>query len=63
MYIPRIIVTSGEPAGIGPDARACTLVHSRVLAEADLVVAGDAGRCWPHTAPMHLQLPLRLVEL
>jgi 4-hydroxythreonine-4-phosphate dehydrogenase len=40
VYVPRIAVTSGEPAGIGPDA--CVALAKRDW-EADLVVAGDAG--------------------
>ncbi len=40
MYIPRIIITSGEPAGIGPDA-CVTLAQSSW--EAELVVAADSG--------------------
>ncbi len=39
MYIPRIVITSGEPAGVGPDA--CVSVAQRDW-EADLVVAADA---------------------
>jgi 4-hydroxythreonine-4-phosphate dehydrogenase len=39
VYIPRIVITSGEPAGIGPDA--CVALAQRDW-EADLVVAGDA---------------------
>ncbi len=39
MYIPRIVVTSGEPAGVGPDA--CVSLAQRDW-EADLVVAADA---------------------
>jgi 4-hydroxythreonine-4-phosphate dehydrogenase len=38
--IPRIIITSGEPAGIGPDA--CVLL-SQSGWPAELIVAGDAG--------------------
>ena len=38
MYIPRIVITSGEPAGVGPDA--CVSLAQRDW-EADLVVAGD----------------------
>jgi 4-hydroxythreonine-4-phosphate dehydrogenase len=37
--VPRIIITSGEPAGIGPDA--CVLLAQHDW-PADLVVAGDA---------------------
>jgi 4-hydroxythreonine-4-phosphate dehydrogenase len=39
VYIPRIVITSGEPAGVGPDA--CVSLAQRDW-EADLVVAGDA---------------------
>ncbi len=40
MYLPRIVITSGEPAGIGPDA--CVALAQSDW-PADLVVAGDAG--------------------
>ena len=39
MRVPRIVVTSGEPAGIGPDA--CVAL-ARKDWPADLVIAGDA---------------------
>lgn len=39
MYIPRIVITSGEPAGVGPDT--CVSLAQRGW-EADLVVAADA---------------------
>ncbi len=39
MYIPRIVITSGEPAGIGPDA---CVVLAQTGWDADLVVAADA---------------------
>ncbi|MDB6099716.1 MAG: pdxA [Gammaproteobacteria bacterium] len=38
MYIPRIVITSGEPAGVGPDA---CVVLAQSDWEADLVAAGD----------------------
>src|SRR3984893_184602 len=38
VYIPRIVITSGEPAGVGPDA---CVVLAQSDWEADLVVAGD----------------------
>lgn len=38
MYVPRIVITSGEPAGIGPDA--CVSL-AQTGWEADLVVAAD----------------------
>ena len=40
MYVPRIVITSGEPAGIGPDA--CVAVAQSAW-DADIVVAADAG--------------------
>jgi 4-hydroxythreonine-4-phosphate dehydrogenase len=39
VYIPRIVITSGEPAGVGPDA-CVTLAQTDW--QADLVVAADA---------------------
>jgi 4-hydroxythreonine-4-phosphate dehydrogenase len=39
VYIPRIVITSGEPAGVGPDA-CVTLAQTGW--QADLVVAADA---------------------
>jgi 4-hydroxythreonine-4-phosphate dehydrogenase len=40
VYVPRIIVTAGEPAGIGPDA--CVLLAQENW-QADVVVAGDTA--------------------
>ena len=37
-YIPRIVITSGEPAGIGPDI--CVLIAQQSF-DAELVVIGD----------------------
>ncbi|HEY2675884.1 MAG TPA: 4-hydroxythreonine-4-phosphate dehydrogenase PdxA [Steroidobacteraceae bacterium] len=55
MYIPRIVVTSGEPAGVGPDA--CVALAQRDW-EADLVVAADADLLMEIAAA--LQLPLTI---
>ncbi len=57
MYVPRIIVTSGEPAGIGPDT--CVMLAQRDW-PADLVVAGDAALL-AGTAGA-LDLPLHIVD-
>ncbi|HEY3654984.1 MAG TPA: 4-hydroxythreonine-4-phosphate dehydrogenase PdxA [Steroidobacteraceae bacterium] len=57
MYVPRIIVTSGEPAGIGPDA--CVIL-AQTDWQADLVVAGDAALLAGTAAA--LRLPLRIVD-
>jgi 4-hydroxythreonine-4-phosphate dehydrogenase len=56
VYIPRILITSGEPAGIGPDA--CVALASSSW-EADLVVAADGGLL-ADTA-QSLGLPLNIV--
>ncbi|MGC1520640.1 MAG: 4-hydroxythreonine-4-phosphate dehydrogenase PdxA [Steroidobacteraceae bacterium] len=39
MYVPRIVITSGEPAGVGPDA---CVVLAQSDWRADIVVAADA---------------------
>ena len=57
MYLPRIIVTSGEPAGIGPDT--CVML-AQMDWRADLLVAGDAALLADTAA--ELRLPLRIVE-
>ena len=56
MYLPRIIITSGEPAGIGPDA--CVML-AQTGWHADLVVAGDAAVLAATAAS--LAVPLRIV--
>ncbi len=55
MYVPRIVITSGEPAGIGPDA--CVSLAQSAW-EADLVVAADMNLLAATAAS--LELPLRL---
>jgi 4-hydroxythreonine-4-phosphate dehydrogenase len=55
VYIPRIVITSGEPAGIGPDA--CVAL-AQTDWEADIVVAADAGLL--AAAAGALGLPLRI---
>lgn len=55
MYIPRIIITSGEPAGIGPDT--CVTLAQQNWA-ADIVVAADADVLTSTAAA--LRLPLKL---
>ncbi len=56
MPVPRIIITSGEPAGIGPDA--CVMLAQRDW-PAELVVAGDAEVLAVTAAALHL--PLRVL--
>ena len=55
MYIPRIVITSGEPAGVGPDA--CVTLAQRDW-EADLVVAGDAEVLTATASALELPLTL-----
>lgn len=56
MYTPRIVITSGEPAGIGPDA--CVAL-AQTPHEADLIVAGD--RLVLEATAHSLGLPLQLL--
>ena len=55
MYTPRVVITSGEPAGIGPDA--CVLLAQNPW-PAELIVAGDAAVLEQTAAA--LKLPLRI---
>jgi 4-hydroxythreonine-4-phosphate dehydrogenase len=55
VHVPRIVITSGEPAGIGPDA-CVTLAQSDW--QADLVVAADMALL--ETTAHSLELPLSL---
>lgn len=55
MYVPRIVVTSGEPAGIGPDT--CVAL-AREDWQADVVVAADEALL--ESAASALRIPLIL---
>jgi 4-hydroxythreonine-4-phosphate dehydrogenase len=55
VYVPRIVITSGEPAGIGPDA--CVLLAQADWA-ADLVVAGDPSLLADAAAALGLRLDI-----
>jgi 4-hydroxythreonine-4-phosphate dehydrogenase len=59
VYIPRIVITSGEPAGVGPDA--CVSLAQRDW-EADLVVAADADLLAATAAALGLPLTLELYD-
>jgi 4-hydroxythreonine-4-phosphate dehydrogenase len=59
VYKPRIVITSGEPAGIGPDA--CVMLAQSAW-EADLVVAGDADLLRSAAAALHLPLQIERYE-
>jgi 4-hydroxythreonine-4-phosphate dehydrogenase len=55
VYIPRIVITSGEPSGIGPDA--CVAL-AQTGWEADIVVAADADLLAATAAALNLPLTL-----
>ncbi len=55
MYKPRIVITSGEPAGIGPD---CCVLLAQEPWDAELVFVGDADVL--ESAARSLRIPLRL---
>jgi 4-hydroxythreonine-4-phosphate dehydrogenase len=59
VYIPRVVITSGEPAGIGPDA--CVLL-AQTAWPADLVVAGDAALLEETAAALGLPLCISRYE-
>lgn len=55
MYVPRIVITSGEPAGIGPDT--CVALAQDDW-RADIVVAGDADLLAGAAAALKLPLAI-----
>jgi len=56
VYIPRIIITSGEPAGVGPDA--CVSL-AQTDWQADLVVAADVDLLAATAAALRLPISLQ----
>ena len=56
MYIPRIVITSGEPAGVGPDA--CVSL-AQTDWQADLVVAADIDLLAATAAALRLPISLQ----
>jgi len=59
VYVPRIVVTSGEPAGIGPDACVALAEHEW---QADLVVAADASLMKSAAAALGLALTIEIYD-
>jgi 4-hydroxythreonine-4-phosphate dehydrogenase len=59
VYIPRIVITSGEPAGIGPDA---CVVLAQSDWRADIVVAADRGLLAATAEALHLPLAIELYD-
>jgi 4-hydroxythreonine-4-phosphate dehydrogenase len=59
VYVPRIVITSGEPAGIGPDA--CVALAQDAW-QADLVVAADASLLAATAASLGLPLTIEIYD-
>jgi 4-hydroxythreonine-4-phosphate dehydrogenase len=59
VYIPRIVITSGEPAGVGPDA--CVSL-AQADWEADLVVAADIDLLAATAAALQLPISFELYD-
>jgi 4-hydroxythreonine-4-phosphate dehydrogenase len=59
VYVPRIVITSGEPAGIGPDA--CVALAQDAW-QADLVVAADASLLEATAASLGLPLTIEIYD-
>jgi 4-hydroxythreonine-4-phosphate dehydrogenase len=59
VYVPRIVITSGEPAGIGPDA---CVVLAQTDWQADLVVAADASLLAATAAALGVALTIELYD-
>ena len=59
MYVPRIVITSGEPAGIGPDA--CVVLAQNDW-QADLVVAADASLLAATAAALGIALTIEIYD-
>jgi 4-hydroxythreonine-4-phosphate dehydrogenase len=59
VYVPRIVITSGEPAGIGPDA--CVTL-AQTPHEADIVVAGDGEFLKATAAQLGLPLAVKTYQ-
>ena len=57
MHFPRIVITSGEPAGIGPDT---CVVLAQSAHPADLIVAGDAALLAETASALSLSLKIEL---
>jgi 4-hydroxythreonine-4-phosphate dehydrogenase len=59
VYVPRIVITSGEPAGVGPDA--CVAMAQSAW-DADIVVAADAGLLAATARALGLPLTMELYD-
>jgi 4-hydroxythreonine-4-phosphate dehydrogenase len=59
VYVPRIVITSGEPAGIGPDA---CVIMAQTAWDADIVVAADAGLLAATAGALGVPLAIELYD-
>ncbi|MFZ2314501.1 MAG: 4-hydroxythreonine-4-phosphate dehydrogenase PdxA [Gammaproteobacteria bacterium] len=60
IYPPRILITPGEPAGIGPDV---TLALAADSWEAELVVVADPELLQQRAAQLNMPLTLKVIDL
>ena len=59
MFCPRIAITAGEPAGIGPDI---VLMAAQQAWEAQLIVVADPALLQQRATALNLPIELRVVE-
>ncbi len=58
---PRLVVSAGDPAGIGPEVTLKALAQPEVAALAEVTVAGDPAQLRAIAELLSLPLPQRLV--
>ena len=61
--LPRIAVTMGDPAGVGPELCLKMAAEPRLLARCVPIVFGDAGVLERVAAGLGLAMPKRVVSL
>jgi len=42
--LPRLVVTAGDPAGVGPEAAVSLLAHDELLSQVGVAIVGDAAQ-------------------
>src|SRR5919201_6967780 len=57
MAKPRLVISSGDPAGVGPEVTVKALAQPEVAARADAVVTGDARLIERVAAQLGLPVP------
>ncbi|MFM2009055.1 MAG: 4-hydroxythreonine-4-phosphate dehydrogenase, partial [Pseudomonadota bacterium] len=58
--LPRIAITCGEPAGIGPEISLLAAINNRDLA--DMVLLGDAAQLKTVAAGLQLKETVRVIQ-